>query len=166
LTFHVKRVRMQTKQAEGIRLGNAATHFSLSINLKIIDLACRHDLMLTKPLITDSGSGQIEPILDASAPDGRPHSTPMEAIRVTFEGNVQGVGFRYTVLQICRPLGVVGWVRNCEDGTVAAEMWGTRDQLDRALESIRSARACNVARVSFEPCYDPTSPPSTFEIRR
>jgi DNA ligase D-like protein (predicted 3'-phosphoesterase) len=42
------------------------------------------------------------------------------AVRATVRGQVQGVGFRDAVLSRARAEGVLGWVRNAEDGTVQA----------------------------------------------
>jgi acylphosphatase len=44
-------------------------------------------------------------------------------------GQVQGVGFRYFVEQSAQALGVRGWVRNVDDGSVEVYAIGTRDQL-------------------------------------
>ena len=51
------------------------------------------------------------------------------------EGHVQGVGFRMYVQQHAKDLGVTGWIRNIEDGTVDMELQGTQEQID-ALEKI------------------------------
>jgi acylphosphatase len=42
---------------------------------------------------------------------------------------VQGVGFRYFVEQSAQALGVKGWVRNVDDGSVEVYAVGTHDQL-------------------------------------
>jgi acylphosphatase len=44
-------------------------------------------------------------------------------------GQVQGVGFRYFVEQSAQALGVKGWVRNVDDGSVEVYAVGTHDQL-------------------------------------
>ncbi len=53
--------------------------------------------------------------------------------RYLLSGRVQGVGFRYFALQAAVRLGVVGWVRNCPDGTVEAVAQGSEE----ALQSFR-----------------------------
>ncbi len=44
-------------------------------------------------------------------------------------GRVQGVGFRYFVEQNAKRLGVRGWVRNDDDGSVEVYAAGTKEQL-------------------------------------
>jgi DNA ligase D-like protein (predicted 3'-phosphoesterase) len=46
------------------------------------------------------------------------------ALRVTVTGRVQGVGLREATSHRARKLGVMGWVRNSEDGSVAAHIEG------------------------------------------
>jgi acylphosphatase len=44
-------------------------------------------------------------------------------------GRVQGVGFRYFVEHSAKALGVRGWVRNVDDGSVEVYALGTAAQL-------------------------------------
>jgi acylphosphatase len=50
---------------------------------------------------------------------------------------VQGVGFRYFMLDAARPLGVEGWVRNSSDGSVELVAEGERSKLERLLLAAR-----------------------------
>jgi acylphosphatase len=43
---------------------------------------------------------------------------------VFFTGHVQGVGFRYTALQVAKEFEVAGFVRNLSDGRVQLEIEG------------------------------------------
>ncbi|MFT3782163.1 MAG: acylphosphatase [Nibricoccus sp.] len=43
---------------------------------------------------------------------------------VFFSGRVQGVGFRYTALQVAKEFDVSGWVKNLTDGRVQLEAEG------------------------------------------
>ena len=57
----------------------------------------------------------------------------MEMLHSRIEGYVQGVGFRYFVLEKAQDLGLTGWVRNCTNGDVEVLAEGTREQLEKLL---------------------------------
>ena len=46
------------------------------------------------------------------------------ARRVSVQGVVQGVGYRYAMVAAAEAAGVTGWVRNRRDGTVEAVVQG------------------------------------------
>lgn len=78
--------------------------------------------------------------------------------RIRFEGRVQGVGFRYTVMDLARGFDVSGWVRNVEDGSVELLVRGEKAEVDEFLHEIveESALAGNIRthvreRASAEP---------------
>jgi acylphosphatase len=52
-------------------------------------------------------------------------------------GRVQGVGFRYHILQRARELGLVGYVRNRWDGAVEVVAEGDRNKLDQLLSYLQ-----------------------------
>ena len=59
---------------------------------------------------------------------------------IYFSGQVQGVGFRYSAVNLARPLGVTGWVRNLADGRVEMEAQGSEDAVGRLLSGLRDRR--------------------------
>ena len=52
---------------------------------------------------------------------------------IVFYGRVQGVGFRYTAKYLARSLGLTGWVRNDEEGTVTMEIQGREALINKLL---------------------------------
>jgi acylphosphatase len=61
----------------------------------------------------------------------------MDRVILVITGRVQGVGFRWYVLQAARALGLSGEVRNRTDGAVVVEAEGAREVLERLLETAR-----------------------------
>ncbi len=67
------------------------------------------------------------------------------------EGRVQGVGFRFFVLDTAETLGVTGWVRNCWDESVEVTAEGSRVKLEQLLLALeRGPRSAFVSRVQPE----------------
>ncbi|MDR0994027.1 MAG: acylphosphatase [Verrucomicrobiota bacterium] len=64
----------------------------------------------------------------------------LRQVRVRYEGQVQGVGFRYTVGSLANRLEVAGTVENRPDGTVRLVAEGTEAVLKTFLLNIRTSR--------------------------
>ena len=58
-------------------------------------------------------------------------------LHIVFRGRVQGVGFRWFVLDRARGLGVAGRVRNRADGAVEVEAEGGEAPLHALLDEVR-----------------------------
>jgi len=71
-----------------------------------------------------------------------------ERLCVLIGGYVQGVGFRYFVLNRAAEIGITGWVRNRMGGQVEVVAEGNRDQLEKLLSQLqvgpRSAQVENI----------------------
>jgi acylphosphatase len=81
------------------------------------------------------------------------------------EGRVQGVGFRYYVLDNAVKLGISGWVRNRYVESVEVMAEGPRDDLERLLSIIwKGPRSSFVTSVKQE-WQEPTGEFSRFSVR-
>ena len=70
------------------------------------------------------------------------------AKHLTISGRVQGVGFRYSMIEEAERLGVTGWVRNRRDGSVEAVVDGTPQAVEAILAWARSGpRGARVTEV-------------------
>lgn len=69
----------------------------------------------------------------------------LEAARVTVGGRVQAVGFREATVRRARELGVMGWVRNADDGTVQVHAEGAGGAVAELVAFLRVGPA--LARV-------------------
>jgi acylphosphatase len=80
-------------------------------------------------------------------------------------GRVQGVGFRYFVEQTAKALGIRGWVRNDDDGTVEVYAVGTPAQLSELAGHLwKGPRWADVRGV--DECEAPIEDHSGFYVRQ
>jgi acylphosphatase len=55
---------------------------------------------------------------------------------IYFTGHVQGVGFRYSTLQVAKEYDVSGYVKNLSDGRVQVEVEGTPAEVGAFVSAI------------------------------
>lgn len=71
---------------------------------------------------------------DAKGPAG-----PVEAqLTAVVTGRVQGVGFRWWTAGVAKPLGLVGYAKNLDDGSVEVVAQGTEEACQALLARLRS----------------------------
>lgn len=76
-----------------------------------------------------------------------------------FSGRVQGVGFRYTALNIAQQHNVSGYVRNAPDGRVELVIEGPDAEMDAVIESLAQRLEGFIRDTRIEPS------PATGEFR-
>jgi len=77
-----------------------------------------------------------------------------------FSGQVQGVGFRYSAMNLARGYDVVGYVRNLPDGRVELVMEGSDTQRSKYLEELRAHLSDYISAAKV------TESPATGEFNR
>jgi acylphosphatase len=104
-------------------------------------------------------------LADQPLPPAQNPSSPA-TVHVRVEGRVQGVGFRYYVLERAQVLGVRGWVRNRWDESVELVAQAPREVLERFLGLVqRGSRSAYVSRMETEWLPDPGQSFVDFHIR-
>jgi DNA ligase D-like protein (predicted 3'-phosphoesterase) len=73
------------------------------------------------------------------------------AVRAVVRGEVQGIGYRDATLRRARRLGVMGWVRNAEDGSVLVHAEGPEQAAEELVAFLREGPpAARVTDVEIE----------------
>ena len=94
-----------------------------------------------------------------------PQPSGLRRLSARFEGHVQGVGFRYTTLQIAMALSVTGFVANQPDGSVALIAEGEVQALHALLDRIQSSHLGHGIMAVDVRWSDATSSFPEFRIR-
>jgi len=80
-------------------------------------------------------------------------SAVSRTVRIT--GSVQGVFFRVWAMGQARELRISGWIRNCPDGSVEAQLTGEEEAVGRMIDRMRrgpaNARVDEVVVENAEP---------------
>jgi acylphosphatase len=87
------------------------------------------------------------------------------SVQVFYEGNVQGVGFRWSVRNVAKGFDVTGFVRNLRDGRVELQAAGDEEEVRAFLEAILQSELRALIKKHIEtPLADPPAFRG-FEIR-
>ena len=89
----------------------------------------------------------------------------MLSLQVFYDGNVQGVGFRYSVKQIATGFDITGSVRNLPDGRVELQVNGEESEVRDFLEAIRQSDLRSHIRAQEETVLATAPAQRGFEIR-
>lgn len=86
-------------------------------------------------------------------------------MQVFYEGNVQGVGFRWSVRNVAKGFDVTGFVRNLRDGRVELQAAGDEQEVRYFLEAIlQSELRAHIRKHTESPLPNPSAFRG-FEIR-
>jgi acylphosphatase len=88
----------------------------------------------------------------------------MKRVHIFYSGDVQGVGFRFTAVDVAQKFGVTGWVKNRAGGEVELVAEGEDPTLNRFIEDLNSEMSYYIRdkKVNFEP---PTGEFVNFRIQ-
>jgi len=71
-------------------------------------------------------------------------------LHVFYSGKVQGIGFRYTVLDIARQQKVCGWIKNLDDARVELVAEASEDLLNNFIQEINQHFSRYIKDVNVE----------------
>ena len=75
-----------------------------------------------------------------------------------FEGNVQNIGFRFEVQSHSKPLGITGYAKNNEDGSVTAQLQGSLEDINRVISDLH-----NIDRIQIDSMTEKEIPLDYYE---
>ena len=75
-----------------------------------------------------------------------------------FEGNVQNIGFRFEVQSHAKPLGITGYAKNNDDGTVTAQLQGNLEDINRVISDLQ-----NIDRIQIDSMTEKDIPLDYYE---
>ena len=88
------------------------------------------------------------------------------ARKFTIRGDVQGVGYRFFAQRAAAKHQVLGYVRNCPDGTVEALAEGAAHDVEEFKKDLSAGPRFSAVEQVEEINLDPTGEYSSFRIER
>ena len=88
----------------------------------------------------------------------------MKRAHAYYSGDVQGIGFRFTAVDVARRYKINGWVRNCADGRVELVAEGKEPALDSFFKELKTTMAHCIREAIINP-EPATESFSEFQIR-
>ena len=89
----------------------------------------------------------------------------MTSLQVFYEGNVQGVGFRWTVRHAATGFDLTGWVRNLPDGRVELQVTGEENEVRAFLDHIAQGELHSLIYKQTENKLEKPVTARGFEVR-
>lgn len=75
-----------------------------------------------------------------------------------FEGNVQNIGFRFEVQSHAKPLGITGYAKNNEDGSVTTQLQGSLQDINKVISDLQ-----NIDRIRIDSITEKDIPLDYYE---
>jgi acylphosphatase len=72
------------------------------------------------------------------------------AKHIVFSGRVQGVGFRFTALNIAERYELKGYVKNLPDGDVEMLAQGTAEAIDNCVRDLQDSFVGTISHIDIE----------------
>ena len=89
----------------------------------------------------------------------------MVSLQILYTGNVQGVGFRWSVRDAAKGFDVTGWVRNLADGRVEVQITGEESEVRAFLDQIAQGELHSLIREQTENKLNEPVSRRGFDIR-
>lgn len=71
----------------------------------------------------------------------------MRCVKVLVYGEVQGVGFRRYVWSLAKRIGLRGYVKNLDDGSVEIVIQGNSDEINEFLKKLNSTQVFTITNI-------------------
>ena len=99
--------------------------------------------------------------------DGVSARDELAEVRITVQGRVQGVGYRWFARERATRLGVAGWASNLPDGSVLVEACGLHTAIEAFIAALREGPPhAHVTALRSEPRASSEMLPDRFVILR
>lgn len=72
------------------------------------------------------------------------------AKHIVFSGRVQGVGFRFTALNVAKRCALAGYVRNLPDGDVEMVVHGSAEMIDNCIRDLQDSFVGTISHIDIE----------------